>query len=403
MRMSRALAVASLLLPAVVAGAVVGGSPAQAGDPADVFVPRWCSGPTPLAPCVVSATLNSSPITNSSPDFDITMTGALADGTDNYFQWQVEDIGSDSIETTDTWSITFDTGTLNPRYTEAYSGVPETTRTNDGDGTFKITYRAKPVVTTTGCDEDGGWPPSCTSTATSWTTQLSGEVHDKSDFGNGYDRSQNADDVSGVFLETAGDGSPLLTSDMANSHQYDDSGTLRTFIGQARFRLPYAFLRDDFGIPNPETLTPGSLTGVVKRPDGSTAPGSFSVMQDPSGGAIYVDASGITFSVKQLRVRTGTIVPTKPTQVSATRTRPGRGFVDFEPSTPRGANVTGYAGKCVVVGGSHTVTATSDNIVRFTGLRTGKAYDCKVRARSKAGAGPWSATVRMSRTPISPG
>ena len=184
------------------------------------------------------------------------------DGTDDYFQWDVVGLNGSELDTGDTWSVTFDTGTIQPRYTESYAGVPTTSRSADGDGTFHLTYTAKPVVTTTGCDESGGWPPACTTTATSWKRELSGEVHDKSDFGNGYDRSQNADDVSGVFLETAGDGSPLLTSDMANSHQYDDGGTLTTFVGQARFRLPYPFLRDDFGIPDPETLTPGSLTGV---------------------------------------------------------------------------------------------------------------------------------------------
>jgi hypothetical protein len=183
---------------------------------------------------------------------------------------------------------------------------------------------------------------------------------------------------------------------MANSHQYDDSGALTTFVGQARFRLPYSFLRDDFGIPDPDTLTPSSLTGSVRKPDGSTAPGTFSVMQDPGGGAVYVSVSGVTFTVKQLRVKAGKIVPTKPTQVSATRTAARRGFVDFEPSKARGARPTGYAGRCV--SGQHVVTASNDNIVRFTGLKAGKAYDCKVRAKSEVGPGPWSDTVRMSRT-----
>ena len=95
------------------------------------------------------------------------------------------------------------------------------------------------------------------------------------------------------------------------------------------------------------------------------------------------------------------ITPTRPTQVSATRTGPGRGFVDFEPSSPRGAKVTGYAGRCV--SGRHVVTASADNIVRFTGLKADKGYDCKVRAKSKVGPGPWSDVVRMSRTPINPG
>ena len=66
-----------------------------------------------------------------------------------------------------------------------------------------------------------------------------------------------------------------------------------------------------------------------------------------------------------------------------------------------GARPTGYAGRCV--SGQHVVTASADNIVRFTGLKAGKAYDCKVRAKSEAGPGPWSDTVRMSRTPVSPG
>ncbi len=402
MRTPSALAALALLASSLTAGVIGTAGTASAG-PLD-FEERWCT--TDPAPCLESATLNGVPVSPSSPDWEVQLTGKLANDGNQYFQWLIQDMdlgSAPALQTTDEWELTFDTGTLDPLYTEAYAGRPETQRVDDGDGTFHITYTARPVLTAFACTPQGEWPTSCPTVAPDETVSvmLYGEVQDMAgdeDF-RGFDRSQNVDEANGPFYETAPDGSQYLELSMANSHEYDsDPGATVTpvaFKGEVRFRLPYRHLRNMFGIPNPATMVPSSLVGVVKRPDGSTSTATFTMTHDTVGEAWILDVTEITFSKKILRVRTGNIRPTRPTQVSATRTAKRRGFVDFDPSSPRGAKVTGYEGTCVSKDGKHGVGRTSENIVRFSGLRKGVAYDCKVRAMSKAGPSRWSETVRM--------
>ncbi len=408
MRAPRILAAVALFGSTLTAGLVGATGPAAAG-PLD-FQERWCS--TDPAPCLESATLNGTTVTASSPNWEIQMTGAITDSGNRYFQWLVQDVGGpDDLATTDDWELTFDTGTIDPLYTEGYSGVPETDRVADGDGTFHVTYAARPVLTAFACDPQGAWPTTCPTVAPDSTVSvmLSGEVQDKSgdeDF-RGFDVAQNVDEVNGPFLETAPDGSQFLESFMANSHQYDaDPGpgvTPVDFKGQVRWRLPYRMLRNWFGIPNPELMVPSSLVGTVRHPDGSTGSATFTFTHDPVGNAWVVDVTDIGFSKNVLRVRTGKITPTRPTQVSASRTAPRRGFVDFDPSGARGAKVTGYEGQCVSKRDAQGVLSASDNILRFSGLRRGVAYHCKVRATSKAGPSRWSDTVRMPAHPSAVG
>ena len=415
MRVSRAVALLSLVGSLLTAGAVASGGPAAAAT----YAPRWCTSPAD-APCLVSATRNGTPVTSASTDWEIDLVeGSTGIPGDDYVGWIVQGLGGAELSPADTWTLIFDTGSMKPRYTEAFAGVPAVTRTDDGDGTWHVTYTAKPVLTTDGCDSSAAWPWPCLDVApdTQWQYQLSGEIQDRDSEGdagefNGFDWSQSADGTNGIFLETAGDGSRYLSSEMVNSRLYDADRTAgsdpQTFYGQARFRVPYQMLKESFGVPNPATMVASSLSGTV---NGSATGATFAVTNDKVGKALVVDISDVTFAhgtdvparattpVDRIRVRTGTITPTRPTQVSATRTAAHRGFVDFEPSKPRGAKVTGYAARCTLVGGDQVVRGTSDNIVHLTGLRARKAYDCQVRATSAVGPSAWSAVVRMSRTP----
>ena len=382
------------LVLACLSGGLVVAPVATAVPPApEDLVPRWCS--TDPAPCLVSASRNGVDVPSTSTDWQIRQTAGLSDIGYPYFQWQVVAVGGTPLTTSDDWSLTFDTGTIEPRYTEGYSGTPVVQRSSDGDGTWHVTYTASPVLTTTGCTSD--FPPVCPHTADSWQIELSGEVQAKPDGAfNGFDVGQSVDEVNGIFLEEAPDGTRYLSSEMANSHVYVDGGTSKVFTGQVRWRIPYAMLTEEFGVPNPKTMVASSLSGAVTRPDGTASPATFSVVNDTVGKAMVVDVSGVTFTRKVLQVRRGVITPTRPTQVSASRTSKHKGFVDFDPSSPRGAKVTGYLGRCVAVRGDDVRTASSDNIVRFTGLREGKPYDCKVRALSAAGPSKWSESVRMT-------
>ena len=416
MRTPKIVTAVALVASTLTAGLISSAAPATA-VPGD-FEERWCA--TDPAPCLESATLNGVTVTSAHPDWDVEMTGALKKDGNRYFQWLIADKDLNSapaLQTTDVWELEFDTGTIDPRYTEGYSGVPETMRGTDPDGTFRITYSAKPVLTAFACVPDGGWPTSCPTVATDDETtgdaaddkvrvMLYGEVQDKAgdeDF-RGFDVAQNVDEVNCPFLETAPDGSQFLESFMANSHQYDsDPGPAVSgvdFKGQVRWRLPYRMLRNWFGIPNPELMVPASLSGVVRRPDGSAAIADFVFTHEPVANAWVVDVTNIGFSRKILRVKTGTITPTPPTNAFAFRLGHRRGTVNFEDSTARGAKITGYQGRCTANRGDHLVTAGSAAAVSeidFTGLRKGVGYVCQVRATSKVGPSKWSEKAPMSR------
>jgi len=391
-RIGRSLALLGLLGGGLIA---LGSTPAQ-GAPG-TYQERWCSEGNP-APCLVSAKRNGVTVTSADTEFEVQSTGRLS-GDFDFFGFLVAQApgGSTPLSVDDTWQFTFDTGTLQPAYTEAFAGVPDVDRVADGDGTFHVTYTARPIVYTTGCDENAAWPLPCTETATSEEVKLQVEVQDRSgtEFAN-FDRSQSPQSVNGIFLETAGDGSRYLSSEMVNSHYLTNGSTL--FHGEVRFRIPYAMLRDSFGVPDPSTMVASSLSGTV---NGSATTGTWHVAHDPKGGGMFVDVSDLTFSVKRLKVKRGTITPTRPNITKTTRISATSAKVAYTLSKARGAKVTGYDARCVSAGGdvaTHTkFTPTSP--ISIGGLRRGTAYTCKVRARSKAGPSTWSLGMTLAARP----
>jgi hypothetical protein len=224
---------------------------------------------------------------------------------------------------------------------------------------------------------------------------LQSEVWDRNDEFARFQRSQSPESVNGIFLETASDGSRYLSSEMVNSH-YSHGTTV--FNGEVRFRIPYTMLHDSFGVPDPSTMVASSLAGTV---NGGTTAGTFNVFHDPDGGGMYVDITDLHFSVKRIKVRRGVIVPTRPTNLHATRIDAHTGRVGYTLAKARGAKPTGYKIRCVS-GGGHVVTNTRTSPtspIGISGLRRGVGYDCRVRATSKAGPGTWSFVVRMPARP----
>jgi hypothetical protein len=392
-RLGRALALAGLVGGGLVALAA---SPVQ-GVPS-TYQERWCADANP-APCVVSAKRNGVALTSSDSQFEVQSTGELSVDGVAYFGFLVAQApgGSTALSVSDTWQFTFDTGSMQPAYTEAFAGVPDVDRVSDGDGTYHVTYTAKPILYTTGCDENASWPLPCTETATSEEVKLQVEVQDRSgtEFAN-FDRSQSPQSVNGIFLETATDGSRYLSSEMVNSHFLTDGSTV--YHGEVRFRIPYAMLRDSFGVPDPSTMVASSLSGTV---NGSATMGTWSVAHDPKGGGMFVDVSDLTFSVKRIKVRRGTITPTRPTITRTTRISATSGRIAYSLSRARGAKVTGYDARCVSAGG-HVVTKTKTtptSPISVGGLKRGTSYTCKVRARSKVGPSTWSLGVKLAARP----
>jgi hypothetical protein len=382
-RARRALsALATLALLAGGLAALTATAPPAA---AETFAERWCSDAHP-APCVESATRNGVPLTSADPSVDITMIGVQHLDDFDYTEFIVQPLAGE-LSPSDTYSVLIDLGTLKPDYTEAYAGLPVAQRIEDGDGTYQLRYTGSPVLVTSGCND--AYPVSCPTVASGQQVTLEAEVHQLKtnlEF-RGFDRSQNVDGVNGIFLEKDGEGHYELTSDWYNSHVLTDGTTV--VHGQARFRVPFSMLEDEFGVPDPATMVPSSFKGRVNG-----KPAAFSFTLDPAGGAFFVDISGVTFSKKTVTIARGTITPTRPRLRKAHRTGP-RVVLAFGKATPRGAKVTGYQARCAA-NGTTTRTASGRRLrLVVRGLSAGRTYTCRVRAASKAGYGAWSKAIKV--------
>jgi hypothetical protein len=433
MRLRSLLASLSLVSAGVGLAAVpTGPSVATVIDPSS-FVERWCSSGSPT-PCTDSATHNGSSLTADDPSYQVQQTGVLSLDYTNYVMWQVVDSsGADTLADGDTWSVTLDMGSMKPRYTEGYAGgVPGTspdaalvTRTSDGDGTYHVTITGTSVRTAESCNDS--FPVSCDDPApfSDVHGKFSGEVWDlatdspagDASSRNGFDRYQNLDGVQGPFAGTTSDGGYVLTFDTYNAARYypsaSPSATPVPFAGRFGMRLPFAYLRTEMGVPDPDTL-PASL--LVPTVTGTGSDGTWTVVKDDVARAFFVSVHGIAYpdtvsgrvnarttsktQVRTLRVKRGVITPYAPKNLAAKRTATHRGRVSYAAAKARGARPTGYTVRCVNLAGTHTVTVSdSASPTVVTGLRGGKAYDCRVRARSKAGPGTWSVKVRMPARP----
>jgi hypothetical protein len=391
-RRTSLLASAGLLVAglAVVATAV----PSTAGA---TFTERWCS--TTTAPCVISATLNGVPLAQGGP-VEIQMIPVQSETADNYTELLFG--GSTPLATTDKISVLLDTGTLKPESTQSYASRPDVDRYDDRDGTYRMKVTGSPVLLTAGCTDT--YPNFCKDKATSQETVFDVTIlklKENREFV-GFDRSQSADTVDGLYLNTSSAGDYLETN-WDNSRYLTDGTTLAK--AEARFRVPYAMLISDFNIPDPSTMVTSSITGTV-----SGGPATFVLSQDPKGGGVFVDISGVTFPVgnarvaeaaavaakhRRIRVRRGTITPTRPMLTRVVRVKGTRARVVFARAKARGAKVTSYQARCQSAGHKTLVATGHSPAVVVKGLARGRAYQCSVRAKSKAGYGGWSARRRI--------
>ncbi len=396
---NRRKAAVMAILGLIVAGLtiVATATPSSAGT----FTQRWC-GASP-APCVISATRNGVAMHSGDP-IQIQMIPTDVSQTDfNYTEFKVYDpTNTVHLATTDTISIYMDLGTLKPDYTEGYAGRPTVNRISVGSGHYKVVYAGHPVLVTSGCTDT--YPNYCKDTATDQSVMFDAEIHQlKTDHSmEGFDRSQSADTVDGVYLISTPTGD-YLDSHWDNS-RFQTNGSTEA-IAQARFRIPYAMLISDFKIPNPGTMVASSLVGTVNG-----APATYSFSQDPLGGAVFVDITGVTFPPgnlrvaagsqiashpRDIRVKRGTITPTAPVLKRAKRTSPTRAKLTFGAARARGAKIRGYQGRCQAKGHPTLFGTGKYPALVVKGLKPGRHYLCSVRAQSKAGPGRWSSRAKV--------
>jgi hypothetical protein len=408
MRTPWIMTAAALVASTLPAGLIASAAPASA------IGIGWCDPVTPVPPCISSATVNGDDV-NSSPDWKVSVSTYSVAGSDELAVDLVRregddsnyELGEDSLD--DVVVIKMLIGSLVPRLVTGKARDTVVARAGSGSA-HEVTVTGTPVIVSGQCDQSS-WPWVCPEFSGTdpeldkeWVGIFNFTV---SDYGSWDDAAQresfygmnyfNNVAATSVPPEIAamGTSDPSLLIRLANRHLRSDGKTV--VKGHGELRIPNAFLKEVYGIPDPATMTDSGLLPSLS----GKGSGTVNAAQEAGSTAMLVTYDNVTFSARTLRIETGVITPTRPTQVSATRTAARRGFVDFDPSKARGAKVTGYAARCLAVRGDDVITAAADNIVRLEGLRKGVAYDCKVRATSKGGPSKWSEVVRMGAKVVS--
>ncbi len=391
---------ASLVL--VVSGlAVLGTSVAQSAAalaPDDVIT--YCSAdPTP--PCIVSFKHDGVAVDHALYRIQWNEPSPASGFYSWYFSkfigssWS-SDMGTD--ETTHSFAVTFDFGTFDPA-TAAGLANPSgpTPVTWGGSSTYHlITMTTSPVHWLAGCTD--GDPPSCPMMATADNETfgaLTGVVNNASWFQStgSIAHSYNLSNITiarDPYISTdAVTGARSMIFTLLSPHE---SATSVVFTGFQHLRLPNGMLHDVYGIPAPQTMTAASLGATLS---GGTS-GTITVRPEAGHAAMLIDITGVTFSTRNLKVRLGTITPSRPSGVKGKRLSPTRGRVTFTKSAARGAYPTGYQLRCV--SGHQVRTATGSSTTtrfRLHGLTPGRHYTCRVRAKSHVGSGPWSFAAHL--------
>lgn len=368
-----------------------------AAPPAAPASSHWCSDPGATAPCIISATLNGASISPGDPTWDVSFTTYSVGGSSSIRFSPLKnmslELGPDSLD--DVWVITIDPGPVVPRVVSAAGKDLAVAR---GSGSVQVT--ATPVIVTDNDECNPSWPWSCPETAGSERVgYLDVEI---TDYGTWDNPSQRAAFLGMNYATNVGmrslppeiehdptTGEERILIRLANHHFRADGTTV--FVGFVELRIPYLFLRRVYGIDDPSTLTG---TGITPAVSGSSAgSGTFTVGPDPAGGALLVEGDGITFSRRVITFERGKITPTKPKKVRAKRIAPDRGKLRFKPARARGSKVKRYQARCV--GGFSVVKAWGRDAPLRAKLAPGDSYRCRVRAKSKAGFGPWSRRVKL--------
>ena len=389
----------------------------------------FCSEPAATAPCIesVSRDTGAGPVDVAADDanWGASIVGSAASGSNEILVAAMSKTNSDPYELDATptstegdtvWSFTINTGTVKPRVVFSHGDNMDVQRIANNDGTYTVKFTATPVRIT-GPDPHNGSDVNCDQSAWPWVCPSVAHAQryayldfDISDYGSWTDTAQRdafwglnySTNVEATGLpptvSTDSDGNPQIVIDLANSHYYPDGTTV--VHGFVHMRIPNPMLRQIYFIDDPASMTGAGLFTTYTGPGAATGTGTFSITQESGADAMHVDGSGITFSAKALHVHRGVITPTRPTNINATRTTYHRARVKFTAARSRGSHITGYTARCISVDGRDTRSASATTSpIAVINLVRGKAYNCRVRARSKAGPSFWSVADRVARNP----
>lgn len=378
-------------------GLVLSGGPAGAGL---TKLPP-CDGGT-TKNCIVHAKRNGAdiPLPTAVEDpyvVDVFRSVDSATGTKSYSLHVTRggDAQPFTLDPSDVWDVKINTGGAYPWITFQRGKNVEITRGgNETDG-YTIRFVMGPVRMATTEDACGhqnncGGPESKADKLHTGYLEANWDDAQYAEPGyrellKGFDLATNTDWVS-TPLQLDYDTNSIVL-DVGNRH-YEPDGTT-VFQGRAEFRIPFGMLKGLYNVDDPSSLTASAFKTT-------TGGGSPTTSVTVGTNDVHVMITGLTFTKRQIRI-TGNTRPRRPGNLTAVRKGNKWGVLKFLESQPRGSKVRGYEGTCERPNHFVRVQAEGSPIV-MTNLQPGAGYDCKVRAKSRAGKSP-AAKVRMPANP----
>ena len=357
--------------------------------------------------CIVSVTKDGAPVTPvdyntdgsyDNPYVDLIGAGDVRFGADTIVITGggagSNEIGS--IDPNHTWVFTVNTGAIDPN--EMYGNVRDTALSFGGSAatghTFTLTFKPAPIAWRIGdptfsCSYDGGCGDDTTVADTVYDGFVTGYVTDDASSGlgageiadrHGLVASYNAQDAYTFYdIDTN-----TLEVRMANPH-LASTGPDVPATGYFDTHLPNAYLIDVLGVPDPSSLTGGSLT-VVRAGSSTSVP--FTVTHESGGVGIHI--SGITFSRPRYKIHPKPTPPGTPRWGSVHRTGAHAVTVSFrKPRADGGKPVSGYAARCRHGAGAWHAARAAHSPITVTALPAG-SISCQVRAKNTIGWGHWN-------------
>jgi hypothetical protein len=358
--------------------------------------------------CVVSVTRNgvapeSPPIGDGEweePYVDLIGPGDVRFGVYHWVR-----VGSDltllgDVDPTAEWVLVVNTGPVRTR--EVYGHIRDVSLSFGGDAvdgwTFTLTLKPTPIAwlwDESGwlpCSYDGGCGDDATVAGLVYAGFVTGYVTDDAGSGmppsmisdrTGYINAYNAQDAYSFYDPTRN----AMVVRMANPHLALAGPPPVEAIGFYETFLPDAMLVNEFGVPDPGSLTGGSFT--VRR-SGSSVDVPFTLTHEPGGVRIKIDA--ITFSTPEFKIKPHPSRPGVPRWGSVTRLSAHAVTVRFRaPVADGGAAHTKYTARCRRGDATWLKASGTGSPLTVRGVPR-KPVTCQVRAVNRIGPSLWSAT-----------
>ncbi len=305
----------------------------------------------------------------------------------------------------DTYVYTVNTGDIRPN--ELYGHIRDVDLSFGGNATdgytFTMTFKPTPIAwnwDSSGelpCSFDGGCGDDTTVAGLVYGGFVTGYVTDDAGPSSTYTPAEVADRHGYVNAYNAQDAywyydpdTNSLVIRMANPHLQSTAPDV-VATGYYETRIPDALLVNEMGVPDPGSLTGGSLS-VVRSGGTTTVPFTLTHY----AGGIDVRINAITFSRPQYKIHPKPTAPGAPRWGSVHRLSHHAVRVSFRrPRADGGKPITSYDARCRRGTGTwHQTSGSSSPLVVRNVTR--KPVSCQVRAVNRIGRGTWSHLLRQS-------